>query len=57
MQRNTWKEIENLPFQRTEQLYIVATPCMDNYQFKEEENGSIGDLSTICSQIVLKCLF
>ena len=26
----------------TEQLYKVATPCMDDRQFKEEENGSVG---------------
>ena len=39
----------------TEQLYKVATPCMDDHQFKEE-NGSVAELSTVCSQIVLKCL-
>ena len=28
------------------------------YQFKEEEEiGSVGELSTVCSQIVLKCLY
>ena len=30
---------------------------MDYHQFKEEENESVGELSTVCSQIVLKCLF
>ena len=30
---------------------------MDDHQFKEEENGSVGYLSTVCSQIVLKCLY
>ena len=25
--------------------------------FKEEEHGSVGELSPVCSQIVLKCLF
>ena len=30
---------------------------MDDHQFKEEEMGSVGELSTVCSQIVLKCLF
>ena len=39
----------------TQQLYKVATPCMDDHQFKEEENESVGELSTVCSQIVLKC--
>ena len=40
-----------------EQLYNVATPCMDDHQFREEEVGSVGELSTVCSQFVLKCLF
>ena len=30
---------------------------MDDHQFKEEEIGSVGDLSTVCSQFVLKCLY
>ena len=38
----------------TQQLYKVATPCMDDHQVKEEENESVGELSTVCSQIVLK---
>ena len=29
---------------------------MDDHQFKEEENESAGELSAVCSQIVLKCL-
>ena len=41
----------------TQQLYKVATPCINDHQFKEEENGSVGELSTVCSQIVLKCLY
>ena len=41
----------------TQQLYKVATPCMYDHQFKEEEMGSVGELSTVCSQIVLKCLY
>ena len=41
----------------TEQLFKVATPCMDDHQVKQEEMGSVGELSTVCSQIVLICLF
>ena len=41
----------------TEQLYKVATQCLDDHQLKEEENGSVGELSTACSHIVLKCLY
>ena len=28
----------------TEQFFKVATPCMDDHQFREEENGSVGEL-------------
>ena len=41
----------------TEQFFNVATPCMDDHQFKDEENESLGELSTVCSQFVLKCLY
>ena len=30
---------------------------MDDHQVKEEENESVGELSTVCSQMVLKRLF
>ena len=36
----------------TQQLFKVATPCMDDHQFTEEIE-SVGELSTVCSQIVL----
>ena len=41
----------------TKQFFKVATPCMDDHQFKDEENESVRELSTVCSQIVLKCLY
>ena len=40
----------------TQHLHTVATQCLDDHQFREEENGSVGELSTVCSHIVLKCL-
>ena len=56
MQRNVWKEIANWRIkQRT--VYKVATRCMEDHQFKEEEIGSVGELSIVCSQIVLKCVY
>ena len=39
----------------TQQLYKVSTPCIDDHHFKEEEMESVGELSQVCSQIVLKC--
>ena len=41
----------------TQQLYKVSTPCIDDHHFKEEEMESVGELSQVCSQIVLKCLY
>ena len=46
-QRNVWKDIANLQMKRLNN-FLVATPCMDDPQSKEEENGSVGELSTIC---------
>ena len=40
----------------TQQLYKVSTPCIDDHHF-EEEMKSVGDLSHVCSQIVLKCVY
>ena len=41
----------------TQQLYKVSTPCIDDHHFKEEEMTYVGELSQVCSQIVLKCLY
>ena len=41
----------------TQQLYKVSTPCIVDHHFKEEEMKSVGELSQVCSQIVLKCLY
>ena len=41
----------------TQELDKVATPCLDDHQFKEEELGSVGEFSKICSKIVVKCLY
>ena len=41
----------------TQQLHTVSTPCIDDHHFKEEEMKSVGELSQVCSPIVLKCLY
>ena len=41
----------------TQQLYKISTPCIDDHHFIEEEWKSVGELSQVCSQIVLKCLY
>ena len=57
MQRNVWKDIANVRIKTTQQKNKVATPCMDDHPFKEEENESVRELSTVCSQIVPKYLY
>ena len=41
----------------TQQLYKVSTPCIDDHHFKAEESKSVGELSKVCSQMVLKCFY
>ena len=57
MQRNVWKDIANWRTKQLNSYTKVATPCIDDHQCKEEENESVGELSTVWSQIVLKCLY
>ena len=40
-----------------EQLYKVSHPCLDDHQSKQEELESVGELSAVCLQIVLKSLY
>ena len=46
-----------LAIKTTQQLFKVSTPCFDDHHCKEEELKSVGELSKVCSQIVLKCLY
>ena len=60
MERHAKKCVERyceLANKTTQQLFKVATRCLADHQFKEAEMGSVGELSKVCSQIVLKCLF
>ena len=60
MEGNAKKCVERyceLANKSTQQLYKVSTPCIDDHHFKEEELKSVGDLSKVCSLIVLKCLY
>ena len=42
---------------KTEQLYTVSTPCLDDHNIKKEEFETVGELSDVFSQVVLKCLY
>ena len=55
MQRSAWKENARRQTKQHNNKTKVATPCIDDHQLKEEENESAGELSKVCSQIVLKC--
>ena len=57
MPRNVWSDIVSWQTRRPRQLYKVSTPCIDDHHFKEEKMKSVGELSKVCSQIVLKCLY
>ena len=54
-----WKDMLHcdLANKKVEQLFKVSSPCLDDHQFKKEELESVGELSKVCSQIVLKCLY
>ena len=39
----------------TQQLNKSSTSCLDDHHFKGEELKSVGELSKVCSQFVLKC--
>ena len=41
----------------TQQFHNGSTPCIDDHHFIEEELKSVGELSKVCSQIVLKCFY
>ena len=41
----------------TQQLYRVSAPCIDDHHLQEEELKSVGELSKVSSQIVLKYLY
>ena len=43
--------------ENVEQLYQVSASCIDDHQFKKQELGAVGELSNVCSPIVLKCLY
>ena len=46
-----------LPNKTTQQLFQVSTPCIDDHHLKDEEMKSVGELSQVCSQIFLKCVY
>ena len=54
MQRNVWKDIANLRIKVLNNYTKSQHHAWMIINFGEEENESVGELSTVCSQIVLK---
>ena len=55
-QRNAWKYIANWANKTTNNYTKSRHHIWMTTNLKDEEIGSVGDLSSVCSQIVLKCL-
>ena len=43
-----------LASEKTEQLCKVSSPCLDDHQIIKEQRDNKGELSEVCSHIVLK---
>ena len=56
VRRNVWKDIESWRIKQLSNC-IRSPPCLDDHHFKKEEWETVGELSNVCSQIVLKCLY
>ena len=50
-------EIPRAANNKVEQLYKVSSLCLDHHPFKQEELESVGELSQVCSQNVVKCMY
>ena len=60
MEGHAEKSVERyceLAHKKAEELYTVSSPCLDDHHTKKEELESVGELSEVCSQIALKCLY
>ena len=57
MLENAFEGYCELATKNVEQIYKVSSPCLDDHQFKQEELESVGELSQVCPNIVLKCLY
>ena len=57
MRKRNWIMLGELANKKKVQLYKVSSPCLDDHQFKKEELESVGELSQVCSHIVLQCLY
>ena len=57
MQRNAWRDIAKLRIKQLSNCTESRRHAQMIINLEKKKNGSVGELSTVCSQIVLKCLF
>ena len=57
MPRNVWSDNVSQQTRRLDNSTKYQLHAFDDYLFFEEELKSVGELSKVCSQIVLKCLY
>ena len=57
MQGSVWNDIVSWRTRRLNNSTNYLLHASMNHHFKEEKTKSVGELSNICSQIVLKCLY
>ena len=55
--KSALRGIVSWQIEKTEQLNKVSSPCLNDHHFKKEELEAVGEMSKVCSQIVLKCLY
>ena len=61
----TWKDmlesalndVANWQTRKWSSYFKVSSPCLDDHQFRQEALEAVGEVSKVCSQIVLKCLY
>ena len=54
MQKNCMERYCELANKKIEHKYKVSTPCLDDHLFEDEDLETVGELSKVCPQIVLK---
>ena len=57
MQRSVWNDIVSWKTKRLNNSTKYPLHALDDRHFKEEELKSVGELSKVSSQNVLKCLY
>ena len=57
MLKNVLNDTANCQTRKWSSFTIFSSPCLDDHQFKQEELELVGDLSEVCSQFVLNCLY